>query len=78
MNWDRIEGNWKQFKGNAKQQWAKLTDAHLDAIAGKRDVLSGKIQETYGVTKEEAEKQVSTWEQSQKETTFETKPNVKQ
>ena len=41
-------------------------------------MLSGKIQETYGVTKEEAEKQVSTWEQSQKETTFETKPNVKQ
>ena len=45
MNWDRIEGNWKQFKGNAKQQWGKLTDDQLDVIAGKREHLSGKIQE---------------------------------
>ena len=52
MNWDRIEGNWKQFKGNAKRQWGKLTDDQLDVIAGKRDYLSGKIQEAYGITKE--------------------------
>ncbi len=51
MNWDRIEGNWKQFKGIAKQQWGKLTDDQLDVIAGKRDHLSGKIQETYGITR---------------------------
>lgn len=68
MNWDRIAGNWKQFKGNAKQQWGKLTDDQLDTVAGKRDALAGKIQEAYGVSKDEAEKQLSTWEQSQQDT----------
>jgi uncharacterized protein YjbJ (UPF0337 family) len=67
MNWDRIEGNWKQFKGNAKQQWGKLTDDQLDVIAGKRESLIGKIQETYGLTKDETEKQVSAWEGRQKD-----------
>ena len=62
MNWDRIEGNWKQFKGNAKQQWGKLTDDQLDVIAGKREILSGKIQEAYGITKEETEKQLDDWQ----------------
>ncbi len=67
MNWDRIEGNWKQFKGTAKQQWNKLTDDQLDVIAGKRDVLAGKIQEAYGITKEVSEKQISDWQDAQKE-----------
>ena len=58
MNWDRIEGNWKQLKGKAKVQWGKLTDDDFDVIAGKRDQLIGKIQESYGITKDEAEKQV--------------------
>lgn len=62
MNWDRIEGNWKQFKGNALQQWGKLTDDQLDEIAGKRDVLLGKIQETYGLSRDETEKQVTDWQ----------------
>ena len=61
MNWDRIEGNWKQFKGQVKEQWGKLTDDDLDVIAGKRDQLVGKIQERYGIAKDEAEKQVDTW-----------------
>ena len=61
MNWDRIEGNWKQFKGNAVQQWAKLTGDHLDVIAGRRDLLLGRIQELYGISKEEGEKQVGEW-----------------
>jgi uncharacterized protein YjbJ (UPF0337 family) len=61
MNWDTIEGNWKQFKGNALQQWGKLTGDQLDVIAGKRDLLLGKIQETYGITKDETEKQLSEW-----------------
>ena len=52
MNWDVIKGNWKQFKGNVHEQWGKLTDDHLDVIAGKREILSGKIQEAYGVTKD--------------------------
>ena len=62
MNWDTIEGNWMQFKGNVKEQWGKLTDDSLDVIAGKRDQLSGKIQETYGITKDEAEVQVMAFE----------------
>jgi uncharacterized protein YjbJ (UPF0337 family) len=67
MNWDTIEGNWKQFKGNVKQQWGKLTDDHIDVIAGKREHLAGKIQEAYGVSKDEAEKQISDFEKRQDE-----------
>lgn len=67
MNWDRIEGNWKQMKGNVKQQWGKLTDDQLDVIAGKREKLSGKIQESYGISKDEADKQVTAWQERQKE-----------
>jgi len=62
MNWDRIEGNWKQFKGNALQQWGKLTDDHLDVIAGRRDLLLGRIQELYGISKDDGEKQLADWE----------------
>ncbi|HVJ11436.1 MAG TPA: CsbD family protein [Burkholderiales bacterium] len=62
MNWDRIAGNWKQFKGNAMQQWGKLTDDQLDVVAGKRDVLLGRIQELYGISKDEGEKQLADWE----------------
>ena len=58
MNWDQIAGNWKQFKGKAKQQWGKLTDDDLDRIEGKRDQLVGKIQNAYGISKEEADRQV--------------------
>ena len=67
MNWDRIEGNWKQFKGRAKEQWGKLTDDDIDVIAGKRDQLVGKIQESYGIGKDEAEKQVKDWEAQQRD-----------
>lgn len=61
MNWDQIQGNWKQFKGNAKQHWGKLTDDQLDVIAGKREALAGKIQEIYGISKEQTEKQLADW-----------------
>jgi len=67
MNWDRVEGNWKQFKGTIKEQWGKLTDDELDKIAGKRDQLVGRIQESYGVKKDEAEKRVKAWEDKQKD-----------
>jgi uncharacterized protein YjbJ (UPF0337 family) len=67
MNWDRIEGNWKQLKGNIKEQWGRITDDDFDVIAGKRDKLVGKIQDAYGCSREEADKQVSTWEQSYKD-----------
>ena len=62
MNWDRIEGNWKQFKGNALQQWGRLTDDQLDVVAGKRDVLLGRIQEAYGISRDEGEKQLEAWQ----------------
>jgi uncharacterized protein YjbJ (UPF0337 family) len=62
MNKDRIEGNWKQFKGKVKEQWGKLTDDDLDVIAGKRDQLVGRIQERHGVSKDIADKQVKEWE----------------
>jgi uncharacterized protein YjbJ (UPF0337 family) len=65
MNWDQIEGNWKQFAGTAKERWGNLTDDHLVAIAGKRDQLMGKIQEVYGLGKDAAEKQVQDWQQQQ-------------
>ncbi|MBK8073861.1 MAG: CsbD family protein [Ramlibacter sp.] len=62
MNWERIEGNWKQLTGKVKEQWGKLTDNDLDIVAGRRDHLAGKIQERYGVAKEDAEKQLAAWE----------------
>jgi uncharacterized protein YjbJ (UPF0337 family) len=67
MNWDIIEGNWKQFKGKVKAQWGKLTDDHLDEIAGKRDELAGRIQEAYGVSKDEAEEQIKRFEDQTKD-----------
>lgn len=61
MNWDRIEGQWKQFTGKAKEQWGKLTNDDLDVIEGNRDQLIGKIQERYGIAKDEARRQVDDW-----------------
>jgi uncharacterized protein YjbJ (UPF0337 family) len=61
MNWDILEGKWKQFTGSAKENWGKLTDDDLDQAAGKRDILVGKIQEKYGIARDEAEKQVDDW-----------------
>jgi uncharacterized protein YjbJ (UPF0337 family) len=67
MNWDRIEGNWKQVKGSAKEQWGKLTDDQLEVIAGKRDGLAGKIQEAYGISKDEADNQIDDWQKRMKD-----------
>ncbi|MEY8880267.1 CsbD family protein [Donghicola sp. XS_ASV15] len=61
MNWDQIEGKWAQFKGSAQAQWGKLTDDQLDVAAGNRQKLEGEIQEAYGKTKEEAEREVDEW-----------------
>jgi uncharacterized protein YjbJ (UPF0337 family) len=57
MNWDQVEGRWKQYKGLAKEKWGKITDDDFDVIDGKRQQLVGKIQERYGVTREAAETQ---------------------
>jgi uncharacterized protein YjbJ (UPF0337 family) len=62
MNWSQIEGNWKQFKGKVKEQWGRLTDDQLDVIAGKRDQLAGEVQEAYGIGKDEAERQIRSFE----------------
>lgn len=62
MNWSIVEGNWMQFKGKVKTQWGQLTDDQLDVIAGRRDQLVGRLQESYGITKYEAEKQIKRFE----------------
>jgi len=61
MEWNQIEGNWKQFMGRARQQWGKLTDDDMEKIAGKRTELSGRLQERYGIKKEEADRQIDEW-----------------
>ena len=61
MNWDRIEGNWKQFKGKAREQWGDLTDDDLDKVGGRREQLEGLIQERYGKSKDEASRDVDDW-----------------
>ena len=61
MNWDRIEGNWKTFKGEVRQKWGKLTDDDIDVINGKREELAGRLQERYGYQKEQAEKEIDEW-----------------
>lgn len=64
MNWDEIKGKWKQAKGQAQQKWGKLTNDDFDVIDGKREELVGRVQERYGIAKEEAEKQVKEFETS--------------
>ena len=64
MNWDTIAGNWKQVQGKARQQWGKLTDDDLELVKGKRDELAGRIQERYGIAKDEAERQIDDWTRS--------------
>ena len=58
MNWNQIEGNWKQFSGKIKEQWGELTDDDLTKIAGKREQLEGLLEKRYGLGKEEVKKQV--------------------
>jgi uncharacterized protein YjbJ (UPF0337 family) len=67
MNWDTVAGNWKQFKGDVQAQWGRLTDDQFDVIAGRRTELAGKIQEIYGLTKDEAELQIKRFEDRKKE-----------
>ncbi|EEG09612.1 CsbD family protein [Pseudogulbenkiania ferrooxidans] len=62
MNWDIVEGNWKQFKGMVKAEWGNLPDDYLDMIAGKRVVLVDKLQDAYGITKNEAEQLIKRFE----------------
>lgn len=61
MNWDQVEGKWKQFTGSARERWGKLTNDDWQVIGGKKDQLVGRIQERYGIAKTEAEKQADEW-----------------
>ena len=61
MDWNRIAGNWKQFSGSVKQKWGNLTDDDLDVINGRREQLEGKIQERYGVAKDQVRSDVDDW-----------------
>jgi uncharacterized protein YjbJ (UPF0337 family) len=65
MDWNRVEGNWKQVKGKVKEKWGKLTDDDLDVVAGRRDQLEGKIQERYGIAKDQVRKDLDNWVNSQ-------------
>jgi uncharacterized protein YjbJ (UPF0337 family) len=72
MNWETLKGNWAQWRGRIRMQWGKLTDDQLEVIEGRRDLLLGKLQESYGVTEEEADRQVRAWENAE----FEQDPDV--
>ncbi|MFO1090865.1 MAG: CsbD family protein [Hyphomicrobiales bacterium] len=61
MNWDRIEGNWKEFKGRVKQNWGQLTDDDIATMNGRRDELEGLLQKRYGLTKDRANAEVDSW-----------------
>jgi uncharacterized protein YjbJ (UPF0337 family) len=61
MNTDQWEGKWKQLKGSVKQRWGKLTDDDVTALSGKKDELIGKLQERYGITREQAQKEADDW-----------------
>ena len=67
MNHDVLQGSWLEFKGSLKEQWGKLTDDNLDQIDGKREQLAGKVQEAYGVTKDQADLQVKAFEEIHKD-----------
>ena len=67
MNWDRVEGNWKQFAGQARQKWGKLTASDWEVVSGKKDELAGIIQERYGMAKDEANREIDNWARSLKE-----------
>jgi uncharacterized protein YjbJ (UPF0337 family) len=64
MNWDQIEGQWKQFSGGIKEKWGKLTDDELTVIGGKRDKLAGLLQKKYGLAKDKAEEEIAEFERS--------------
>lgn len=61
MDWDRIAGGWKEFRGKVKEKWGELTDDELDQIDGNREQLEGQIQRRYGYAKDRARKEVDDW-----------------
>ena len=61
MNWDQIEGKWKEITGQVQQQWGKLTDDDIQKVQGKRVELQGRLQERYGLAKDDADRQIDSW-----------------
>ncbi len=61
MNWDQVEGNWKQMSGKAREKWGKLTDSDWQVVQGKKDQLVGRIQERYGIARDEAQREADDW-----------------
>jgi uncharacterized protein YjbJ (UPF0337 family) len=61
MDWNRVEGNWKEAKGKIKEKWGKLTDDDLTAINGQREQLEGRLQQRYGYAKDQSKKEVDAW-----------------
>ena len=61
MNWDQVEGSWRELKGKVQKRWGKLTNDDLDMIAGRREELAGRLQQRYGLAKEEAEREIDNW-----------------
>jgi uncharacterized protein YjbJ (UPF0337 family) len=73
MNRDILGGQWKQLKGRVRQQWGQLTDDEIDQIAGDRDLLIGKIQERYGRSREQAERDLDRWLEEEQRTSHATR-----
>lgn len=67
MNWDRIEGNWKQFTGKVKEKWGQLTDDDITRINGNREQFEGVLQERYGYAKDRAKQEIDSWSSSFKD-----------
>lgn len=76
MNWEQIEGKWKQLTGSVRERWGKLTDDDVQTLTGQKDQLVGKIQERYGFANAEAEKQAEAWCHALKDTCHETSQTV--
>jgi uncharacterized protein YjbJ (UPF0337 family) len=62
MNWDTIEGKWKDVKGTLRQKWAKFTDDDVEYIGGSKDRFLGRLQERYGYSKDEAQRHLEEWQ----------------
>ena len=65
MNWDTIEGKWKQMKGTIRQKWAELTDDDYEYIGGSKDRFLGKLQERYGYSREQAQRELDNWKEAE-------------
>ncbi len=68
MNWDQVEGQWKQMSGKMREKWGKLTDSDWQQIGGKKDQFLGKLQERYGYSREQAEREFDEWDRAQQQT----------